>query len=528
MFSGNLSEIGKASARSSFHLFLGQASSTLIMAATAVMVGRLLGPEKYGVYTVALTVPSLLILFLDLGISSALVRFVAKLCSDDRSGEAASLARVGVLFKVSASAGISLLAYLLSQQIATGFLGRPDATFFVTIAVLYLPGQAVLQTVSSVYIGLDRADISSYLMNVQAVSKAIISVALVIVGWGVVGALLGAGLGAVLASGVGILFMWKVLPRSGHTVDNNSTLFEGLGPMLSYGFPIYLSALLVGLLPQYYGLVLARFVSDLEIGNYSTTVNFSAITSLVTVPVSTALFPAFSKLSVRKSRESVEKMFRLSVKYTSLIVVPTAVALVLFSREVVYALYGASFEFAPGYLSLYALNFLNTVLGSIVLGNFFSGQGETRAVFKVGVVTFFLSIFTAPVLVSLFRVPGLMVSMLISGLVSAFFSLLLCRRMYGVNIDFSSSFKILLSSIIAAFPVIVFNRLIPISDPLAKLAMGGLIYLGVYLLIAPVIGAVGEEDVRNLREMTDGISVIRPLISRVLRLEAGIVNLVKR
>jgi O-antigen/teichoic acid export membrane protein len=205
-------------------------------------------------------------------------------------------------------------------------MGRPDAAFSLAVATVFLLGQAVLQTVNSVYMGFDRADVTGLLMGVEAISKAIISLMLVAAGFGIVGALLGAGLGALIASVAGIFLMWRVLPRLSHTFRVGSTLSDRLGPMLSYGFPIYLSTLLTGIIPQYLSLVLARFVTDSEIGNYSTTINFSGIALLVTSPVAVALLPAFSKLSARENKESVQKMFKLSVKYTSLMVVPIAVA----------------------------------------------------------------------------------------------------------------------------------------------------------------------------------------------------------
>jgi O-antigen/teichoic acid export membrane protein len=113
--SGTLSEIGTASARSSFQLFLGHSSSTVIMAVTAVVVGRLLGPENYGIYTLTLTIPALLSLVSDLGISSALVRFTAKTNSDHGPEEAARIARIGVLFKVIVSIFISFSVFLFAR-----------------------------------------------------------------------------------------------------------------------------------------------------------------------------------------------------------------------------------------------------------------------------------------------------------------------------------------------------------------------------------------------------------------------------
>ena len=85
--STELSEVAKASARGSFFLFLGKTSSTIIMAFASILVARLLGPENYGLYALAMITPSLLIAFSDLGISPALTMFSARFHSERKKIE---------------------------------------------------------------------------------------------------------------------------------------------------------------------------------------------------------------------------------------------------------------------------------------------------------------------------------------------------------------------------------------------------------------------------------------------------------
>jgi len=62
-----LSDVARASAKDGFFLFLANASSTLILALRSILIARLLGPENYGLYSVALIAPSFLIALGDLG-----------------------------------------------------------------------------------------------------------------------------------------------------------------------------------------------------------------------------------------------------------------------------------------------------------------------------------------------------------------------------------------------------------------------------------------------------------------------------
>jgi len=58
-------------------------------------------------------------------------------------------------------------------------------------------------------------------------------------------------------------------------------------------------------------------------------------------PISTMLFPAFSKLS--SNREELRKMLVVSIKYSSILVVPAAVFYIIMSRELVAVLFGRDY-----------------------------------------------------------------------------------------------------------------------------------------------------------------------------------------
>lgn len=526
----SLGEVAKASTKSSFYLFLGQTSSTIIMAIASILIARLLGPENYGLYTVALIVPSLLIPISDLGISQALTKFSAQLRSEGKERKVASLIKTGIIFKLLLSIILSVALFLLSEGIASYVLKRPHIALFIRLGSLYLLGQAVLQTVKSTYVGLDETEKCGLLMNVQAVTKTLASPVLILLGLGVVGAILGAGLGLLLASGIGIsLLLLRTTPAlHQRSHGENIDFSQGLRLMTAYGMPLYISLLLFTFLSQYRSFILAFLASDVEIGNYSTAMNFSFLITLLTYPITESLFPAFSKLTIEKDRSSVEKMFRLSVKYTSLLVIPASLALSVLSQEFIYILYGAQFGLAPTYLALYTLSFLCAGLGTLVLSNLFKGQGDTKTSLRINIVAMVLSIPLVPILTLLYGVQGLIASVLVTAFLSVIYSLYLARRKYRVNVDWSSSLRTVLASLSSALVVYVFLRFSPFSSPVYRLAAGGSLYLLTFLVFTPLLGAINKEDIKNLNELTMGLTPIYPIVRQVLNLEEKILDVVSK
>jgi len=525
--STELSDIAKASARGGLFLFLGNASSTIIMAFASILIARLLGPENYGLYAVAMIAPTFLIALSDLGISKALIRFSARFCSEGEGRKVVGLIKAGIIFKFIFLLLLSLVMFLLSDSIAIWVLQRPGIGLLIRFASIYLVGEAIFTTLNSVFIGLDETKNTSLLMNIQAVTKAVASPLLIILGMGAIGAILGAGLSFLLAAviGVGVLFL-RIFPNLyGRNHGENVDFFQGMRLMVSYGMPLYLSAIIFSFLGQFQSFVLVLFVSNTEIGNYNVAMHFSVLVTLITFPIVMSLFPAFSKLSIRKDRDMVEKMFKLSVKYISLLVIPASFAVAVLSTEIVGTLYGSQYGLAPGYLALYILGFLCAGLGMFVVGSFFNGQGDTWATFRVNLINLGLSMPLAFIMVFFYGVRGLIVSLLASQFLSTIYGLFLARKKYEVTIDWASSLRTGAASLASTALVYTFITYAPIPIPAFKLAAGGFLYLASFLVFAPLLRVIRKVDIENLDELLQALGPMYPIARRILNVEEKILAL---
>ena len=518
--STELSDIAKASARGSFFLFLGNTSSTTIMALASILIARLLGPENYGLYSLAMIAPSLLTALSDIGISPALTMFSARFHSEGKNWKVVGLIKAGIIFKSIFSLLLSIVLLLLSESIATWVLKRPGLVLLIRFTSLYLVGQGLVKTLESIFIGLDKTENSALLMNIQAITKAVTSPLLIILGMGAIGAILGAGLGFLLAAGMGVtILLLGIRPRLyGRNHGENVDFFQGLRLMIPYGMPLYLSTLTATLFAQYQCFILAFFASNMEIGNYTIAMNFSAMITLLFYPIAISLFPAFSKLNIEENRDKVQKMFKLSVKYTSLLVIPASFAVAVLSKEAVYTLYGFQYGFAPSYLALYVLSFLYTGLGMGVMGSLFNGQGDTKTTLRIDIINLSLSMPLTFVFTFLYGVPGLVTSFLISQFLSTTYGLFLVYKKYAVMVDWASSLRTGVASLSSTLLTHLFLTLVPLSNPVYKLAAGGLLYIMSFLIFAPLTGAVNISDIVNLREILSELGPLTPLFNIPLNL----------
>jgi len=524
----DLADLAKSSVRGSFFLFLGEFSSTIIMALASILIAVFLGPEEYGIYTIVFIVPSLLVELSDLGVSPALTRFSAHYQAEGKNRKVANLVKTGILFKFTFSLILSLSMLLLAEGIATNVLKRPAIGFLIRLASLNLIGEALLNSVNSVFIGLDKAELSGLLKFIQAIIKAVVSPLLLLLGLGVAGATLGAGLGLAFAAATGVILIvfrtFPLLERNSYR-GKNINFSQALKKMISYGTPLYFSAIIGTVLLQYRTILLTLFTSNTDIGYYAIVMNFSVLMNVLTYPLSTSLFPSFSKLKIEKNRNEIGNMLKLAVKYVSLIIIPASLALAVLSSDVVPTLYGSQYTTASRYLCLYSLSLLYTGMGMFVIGPLINSQGDTKTTLRIGIVGFAVSIPLSSLLTPLYGVLGLITSILISQLISTSYSLYIVHQRYELDIEPSYSLKILAASLLSALLVYLFSKLITLTNPIYSLACGGVLYTTSFLLFAPILGAITDEDIENLKYATNELPIIRILAANILKIEKKILNL---
>jgi len=339
---------------------------------------------------------------------------------------------------------------------------------------------------------------NAVVMNIQAVVKTVLC-PLFIVFFGVAGHVSSYALAGLL----GFLSLFKIY-RNGQSCSG----FSSLKTMLEYGFPLYLSAVLSYIISQYQTLVLAFFASNSEIGNFTAAMTLSTAISALTFPL-VVLFPAFSKLE----SSDLRMFFRLSVKYTALLIVPASTALAVLSKDIIYLIYGRSYSLAPSFLSLYALTFLYAGIGSAVLSYFFNGTGETGVVFKSNLINLIVFLPLASALTMLYRVPGLIIALLVSGIFPLFYGLFVAKKKFQAGIDALASIKIYAASFISAIVALAFT--IFLRNRLINVVFGGLIFVLAYLTLLPLIGGISAYDLENFELMFRNKSlwfIIKPII----------------
>jgi O-antigen/teichoic acid export membrane protein len=514
-------DLAKISVKGGFHLMWGLVASTVISAVGTIIIASLLGEGNYGLYGIVLTAPTLIVLFRNWGINNAIICYTAQSNAEDRKEKIRSIFLSGLIFEIALGAALFILSFALSDFLAADIFSRPSLTPLLQIASFTILTSALVTTASAAFVGIERTHFNSIMVVAQAIIKTALIVALVLLGLGLTGAVTGLMLSSLIAGFIGITFMYTIYRKFPKPDSNNLEIAKNIKKMLKYGIPISVGVILTGFLLQYYNFLLYIFVSDNSIiGNYTIAQNFVVLITFFAQPVTTMIFPAFSKLNHKKEPETLKNMYQNSIKYASLLVVPFASMVMVLSQPAISTLFGNQYVEAPLFLSLLAIMYLYPVMGSLSNASLINGQGQTTFNLIIASVTAAVGLPIGFILISGYGVLGLITTALTAILPGTIISLIFIKKRYNLNINWKSSLKILFSSLTAAALTYLLTTQLASLTSLIRLIIGVTAFAFLYIISAILTRTITQTDLNNLREM---FSTLGP-ISRILAVILSIIE----
>ncbi len=500
-------DMAKASVKGGFHIMWGLFASTVISGVGAIILALVLGESNYGLFAVVLTAPTLLGLFQDLGVNYAVIRYTARLSAENRAAEARSIFLSGFIFKCLLGLGLSFFCLLLSPYLASNVFHRPFIAPLIQAVSFIILGQALVNTATSAFTGVEKMHLNSVMVVSQSIIKTVVGPALVIVGLSLYGAVWGYTVAYLVTAVIGIFLVWTIWKSLPGLVSKKLDILKNVKVLLRFGLPLSFGDIIGGFLAQFYAFLLAIYVANnAVIGNYSLASNFLVIIAFVTAPINTMLFPAFSKLDGDSERTLLKKVYRSSVKYSTLLGMPVIAIMMALSGPGVSTIFGHTYSQASFDLSLLAINYAFLAFGAYSTNNLINSQEQASIKIVLALVTVAMGVPLGLITVSRYGVLGLLITLIFDGVPSMIIGLAFIKKRYNITIDWIASGKIILSSAVAA--LLAYFVVLLALPSIIQLVIGTTVFLASFTAMIILTKAINQTDINNLREIT---SVLGPL-----------------
>ena len=521
-------DIARRSTRGTLVIFAGNFLSTAILAVSSIIIARLLGPASYGSYSLVIVIPSIFQLFIGLGVGSAITRYSAYHITRGEGELAKRFSINAMTFLIVFGVVLSALCYLSSGFLAGALLHRAELALLVRYISIVILAQAIFQSSISGLVGWNSMGVASVASILQAVLRASIAPALVVFGFGVLGALTGYTAGYLLAGVVAtVAFYVYGLRRAVGGLENSIHVFYAdVKEMVAYGFPIYMGSVLGGLSNYYVTVLVAATAANAVVGYYQAANNVTAITSLTSSALTVALFPAFS--SLHGIGGDTAGAFRHATKYVTFLICPIVLFLMAAASPIMTILYGGAFSSAGIYLILLALADLPPIIGVQVASVYFNGIGRTRLTLIVGGLGAVVIFVLAPVLGFILDlgVEGIIYATIISAALSAGVALYFASKYLKARVEIGSIVAIMVASVLGLLSVLPVPLLgLPRA---ATLLVEALVFCLVYLTSAPLLRAISTSDIQTLEAAIAGLGFFAGMLRPILKYELLVLRLLQR
>jgi O-antigen/teichoic acid export membrane protein len=270
----------------------------------------------------------------------------------------------------------------------------------------------------------------------------------------------------------------------------------------------------------YQNFVLAFFATDTDIGNFKAAQNFVTLISILSVPITTALLPGFAKLDPSNAKR-IKYFFRLSNKYTSLLIVPVTILIIIYSTDMVQIIYGSAWQTAPVFLATYSLIYLLVGLGYLTLSSLFNGLGETKTTLMMNALAFLTLGILSPVLGNFLGVQGVILAFLIASAVATTLGSYWAKRKYQIGLRSPAVAKIYMIAVFSAVPSFLLFRFAHLPS-VVDLVIGVSLYLIIYITLTPLVRIVTTAELKTVSKLTHKTRPLRVLVNPLIKYELKI------
>lgn len=334
----------------------GMIVGNIIQALAGVLIARLLQPELFGTYSIVFNLASLV--FISTGLQETVTAILGRTyTTHDRVSTHEVL---GFFFK-------STLLFALASLLVVGFLPGIAGHFYHNPVIGWYAGVIVLASVisstffsaSSMVLQVTNRIRSLTILSLADQSVRLgMSVVLVLVGFGIGGAVLGHGIGAMLISIISLL-VFRVVARRDQLLPSLRQLFDGfrsvrLRRYASFSLGVAIDKNIGGLYAILPVLLVGLYLSPTQVSFFKLSFGYINLAMSLFAPISILLnfeLPKITATEPQRARAHFIQISLLGVLFSTLI----TGAAILAAPIAFHILYGASFTPSIQYIRYFWL-----------------------------------------------------------------------------------------------------------------------------------------------------------------------------
>jgi O-antigen/teichoic acid export membrane protein len=414
---------GDSVRRSAGLALASQAVTAGFTAITTVFLVRALGPEEYGLWTLALGFAGLMLLPADFGVSQSAARFIA-----ERRGKPAEIAAVlaeALRLKLILTSLFALLLIALATPIASLY-DAPDLAWPLRGVALALFGQSIVLLFAKAFVAMGRIAWQLRLFLSESAVEMTATIAAVLIFGGATSAAFGRVIGYLCGAMLGALLVWRLLGRRA-VVERRAG--PGLRALGSYAGAMLVVEGAFAVFSQLDVLLVGALLGTTAVGIYGAPLKLTALLHYPGLALGQAIAP---RLARHPDHPPDLPAFYSGLRYLIILQTAIAVAIGVWARPIVDLVLGPGYAESAEVLRALAPFVLLQGLGPLVSTSVnYLGEARRRVPIVLGSVL--LNLVLIVVLTDAVGVTGAAISVDVSYAVYVGAHLWICARLLDLS-----------------------------------------------------------------------------------------------
>jgi len=461
-----------------------------------IFTARILAPERFGIYTLALSVALMLIAIAEAGFSETLIRFVSLNANNNKKAKSYFVYLLKI--KITILLVLSILLVLFSKLIAN-FYNNSNLFYPILISALYLFFYSLMQFISDLFYAFKNLKaycLKEFIFQISRIALIFLFAYLAFISSSM------PIIATVISILITIIFVliylkkrYKEFFKSEIQEINRKELFHYLKYLTISSFSILL---------LFYTdvLILGKFVSPEYIGFYKTASSIAAFAFSILV-FTTIIYPILTTASKNKTKN----ISNILLYYISIFAFPITALLVILSKYFIRLLFG--YEYLDAYFPLIVLSFLVIITPiSEYFRVLLNSKGYTKNTAKIITIGSILNVILNLIFIYFFfkfwgpkmAVLGAAISTVLSRLYIAIVLISNSKKKFSIYLRRTNVVKPFIASLFMAFFMFYFTKLIYGRANIWLVSLDLILGIGAYVIVLLAIKGISKKEFRYLKE----------------------------
>jgi len=340
------------------------------------VMARYLGPDGLGLFSMAVMLAGVIELIAAFGVDGALTKYVAEY--KEQESKIYSLVSSALITILIIGVTTSLALFVFSNTIANIF-NMPYLSLLLRIYALVFPFSLAHGIIISFFIGLREMRYYAFIRILRASLALAFILALLMIGLGVEGAMLGTVFAIIVTAVVAMVIMKRFLHFTFLDYKKNTKMLASFGSRL-------VGASMINEIYSYTDiLMIGFFLTSTEVGYYTVAISLSRFFWLVPRAMATVAYPAISEYWAKDNHQAINKLVDKATKYSACILIFAGMSVIFFAKDIINFLFTP--EFLPAVLPLTILIIGTVTSGTLrSIGGIFASVGKPDLLLKISAI----------------------------------------------------------------------------------------------------------------------------------------------